>query len=75
MECSNNANEPASPEAGVSLNGDTPVALSQWTGEVGMTKRELFCLHLKVADTGDPYLDHLIQLSLDREAQSRRNRS
>ena len=54
-----NADMPAMPitdESGMPFNG-LPVELST----VGITKRETFCLHMGIAETGDSELDAIIR--------------
>ena len=33
----------------------------KWANHVGLTKREMFCLHMGVAETGDANLDAIIR--------------
>ena len=35
--------------------------------ETGLSKREHFCLHMKVPDTGDEVLDNIIRAGAERE--------
>ena len=56
-----NADEPASPQAGVINDQGQMVTASDWSGEVGLTKREQFCLTMGVAETGDEELDAIIR--------------
>ena len=41
-------------------NGDMPAMPDEFTGSSGLTKREMFCLHMGVAETGDAELDAII---------------
>ena len=54
------ADEPASPQHGVMNEAGNLVSISEWTGEVGLTRREQFCLAMNVAETGDDELDAII---------------
>lgn len=58
MDKVKNSDSPANPlvYADLSANGGREIYCS----DVGLTKREMFCLHHGVADTGDAELDAII---------------
>jgi len=57
----NNADEPINPQPCQTDENGKLISISEWTGEIGLTKREQFCLTMGVAETGDEELDAIIR--------------
>ena len=57
----NNADEPINPQPCQTDENGKLISISEYTGEIGLTKREKFCLTMGVAETGDEELDAIIR--------------